>query len=276
MDNETLKQTIYDLYWNKGCSVNDVAKLLGMYKPRLLRIMKRLGIPRRARLDGWKLKLNIVKEKISIAKIGKPLIHVDFSSLPNIAYILGVYLGDGYLLHNEKQGYGVGLGTKDECFAEKFARALKDIGLNPYITKTIERNNKPFWRVFAYSLELHNWLKNYKLSTRRDGIIHLNLEGIREIAEKCPVKLIEGFYESEGSLVKHKGVFATRYEVNIWNTSKELLLLIKDVLANMGFEFRFHERHTKKLYYLSLYKQDQIKRFFSTIDVCIEKKKIRI
>jgi intein-encoded DNA endonuclease-like protein len=244
--------------------------------------MVKLGIPRRQRKEAWELAWRTKRDSIilnnSFAHIDKVRYEPNLSPSPDLAYIVGVYLGDGSAIIKKNAGryieYEVHLWTVDECFAEKFANALQRIGLRTYFIRGV-RNNKPYCMVKVYSKRLYEYLTSIKLS-KRGGLISFNLDKLKEIAEAHPIPFIEGFYESEGALAKYESSHGLRYTLAIANTNKELMFYLKDLLNRLGFDFHLYKESCKSsrhsVYQLALCKQAQIEKFFSLIHPCINRK----
>lgn len=148
---------------------------------------------------------------------------------PSLSYILGVLLGDGFVYKhtvNRRKGrhdqcYTVALVTKDYEFAEKFAYALREIGLHPCIFQVKMKRKNPnwsdVWRIEATSVVLYKWFKN------------LNPSQIKQIARAYPADFIRGFYDSDGCLSQDK--YITMHKSN-----KFLIELIRSLLCGFGFK----------------------------------------
>jgi len=71
---------------------------------------------------------------------------VNLSPSPELAYIIGVYLGDASI-NNRNYQYRIRLKVVDRDFAESFGRALKSIGANPRRGFEHNRNRTDGWWV---------------------------------------------------------------------------------------------------------------------------------
>jgi intein-encoded DNA endonuclease-like protein len=269
-----LRDLLHNLYWDKGLSLSEIADQLGVTKTTVWRWMVKLHVPRKQLKEAWESKRDAIIYKNRLAHIDKTHYEPDLSPSPDLAYIVGVYLGDGYACllkasthHIE---YEVGLWTIDECFAGKFARALQNIGLRVHFLKSVRRG-KPYYEVKVFSKRLYSYLTSIKLSRRRK-LISFNVTELKKVAEMHPIPLIEGFYESEGSLVRCRVHNRCYYRVSLTNANRELLLYLKDLLNRFGFDFNLYRAAARNTYYLVLCKQEQIKKFFSLIHPCMDRK----
>ena len=145
-----------------------------------------------------------------------------------LAYIVAVLLGDGYLRIRKYADwfrYDVCLKVKDKAFAESFARALEKIGLHPHIRC---RKDSGQYLVTATSVEFFKWFKG------------LDYEDIKKIASEYPVDFLRGFFESEGSISKHRQGGKCYYQVVIGNTDKKLISLVREIIEKLGYRTSLH------------------------------------
>ncbi len=138
-----------------------------------------------------------------------------------LAYIIGVVLGDGTATHDGNYGKVIALRAKDEEFVREFARCL---------TKALGRENPVkvwFWKTQklfaakAYSVALYRLLhKPVDLGRLRPFIEH---------CEECMAAFLRGFADSEGSVSEYGFI-------EIFNTDEELLSYVKELLNRLGIE----------------------------------------
>ena len=162
---------------------------------------------------------------------------INLEPSPELAYILGVCLGDGcvrsYELGKDKRpSYRIILAVQHKEFAESFKQALEKIGLKPNIRLTYRKdrpNESPLWRVEAHSKVFVEWYKD----------ITSDMKKLYEFLKKCPdgfKEFIRGFYESEGSYYKgYNKLGGLQRNLCIYNTNKELIDLVARILREMGF-----------------------------------------
>jgi len=135
---------------------------------------------------------------------------------PDLAYIIGVVLGDGNLnvheWHNE-----ILLSVTDWDFAQEFSRCLSGILYKSRPYKVRWSENRKRWIVQVASIFLHKFLSR-RWQRLRPWIEH---------CKNCKAAFLRAFYDSEGSV--SSGVLVS-------NTSKEVLFFVKDLLRELHIE----------------------------------------
>ena len=173
------------------------------------------------------------------------MVPVNLSPSPELAYILGVMVGDGcageYTKNcngKGKKSYDIKLGVIHYKFAKRFAIALKKIGLHPNTWKDKKvrdnrENEQKLWHTEAYS----------KVFVRFYLALKNDLDALKDFADNCPNgkrMFLRGFYESEG----HHGVYdyqrGNRIQhvkhLHMTNTNPELVeIVIIAFLHDLGF-----------------------------------------
>jgi len=163
-------------------------------------------------------------EKGRFVKGHRPLTikKVNLSPSPHLAYILGVLKGDGYLHHSRHNKWLIGLNVKDEAFARRFMRALRGIGLNP----SIVRHMGKYFRVYAHSKLLYEWIKSLTIKQIEDFLVDNNLEKY----------FLRGFYDSEGSYSVCKDrKYGLKPFLSMCNTNQQLMELVRRLFNRLGF-----------------------------------------
>jgi len=209
--------------------------------------------------------------KLSIAKLGKPLINPILSSSPVLAYILGVLKGDGFVIERFVRGYKkgeVGLGVTEEKFARKFLLALIDIGLHPSIWQANNPCGKlPIWHVYAQSIAFAQWYKSLTLTTLGNTI------------SGFAIYFLCGFYESEGHLANYHRPHLNHehhiFQIFIGNSNQELIEPCYDLLQRLDFHptTRFADKSKwgrKPQYSVNLCRHAEVERFLKVTKPCIK------
>jgi hypothetical protein len=171
-------------------------------------------------------------EKMRIEKTKKinPII---FKMSRDLAYIIGVLNGDGYIYR-----YIVGLAVTDEDFAIYFKKIIErwsGLKANFYTELNDNYNNGVLYRVGLGSIIIKNFFYNYCLSKNPKSVININ----RDLIEKeHKIEFIAGFFDSEGHIMKSRD---RKHEIKYYrlafsNQKIELLNLIKQFLSDMGFD----------------------------------------
>ena len=185
-----LRDKLYELYRIKNKSTYQIARLYGVSDWTIRQWMDRYGIARRNRSIATKLALSPpeIRRRMSLRHRRK------FEAIPSpyLGYVLGVLRGDGYVSKYQRArggyNYQICLYAKDRDFTEKFAKALKEIGLNPFTFA----NKRGFHQAVANSADFYEWYKP------------LDLKQIRKLIEGYEEYFARGFYESEGHIGIHK------------------------------------------------------------------------
>ena len=247
------RETLYEMYWKQQKSIRQIARLLGISCETVWRQMNKHGMPRRSKNLAVKLALTSpeVRRRMSLSLRRK------FTSYrsPFLAYSLGVLLGDGYVCKVRKtrggHTYLIGLCVKNRTFAEKFAKTLSKIGLNPHVHT--ERSG--FYRVRAISVDFYERYKS------------LSLEQIRELINGFESQFVCGFYESEGSISLDK---SGMLYIQIRNKCRELLSMIRDILDSWGIETRVRGPYSSDCFTLAIYGKNHVERFLKNVKPCIK------
>lgn len=187
--------------WNRGLTKAD---------PRIARNAKASAASRKGKIP-WN------KGKAS------PKIKPKLLSSPELSYILGVMVGDGWTAISKRGHYCLGLHNSDKKFAEEFGENLKRIGLNPGCFTYVNKGwgTKLMYRVYAYSRIAVEWYRQ------------LTLDKIEEIASEYSVEFIKGFFQSEGSKCSDY--------VRVYNNDNKLLEMISRNAKHLGFDLHLYK-----------------------------------
>lgn len=141
---------------------------------------------------------------------------------PELAYVIGVVAGDGWVvkISTRSGGYRIGVKAKDREFIEEFARCLgKVLGREPPKPITVEGGKL---EVRVQSKTLYQLLqKPFDIGMIRP---------LAEYSEDCIRSFLRGFFDSEGSVDKNKG------EICCYNTDIRLLEYVQKLLRALGIE----------------------------------------
>ena len=159
---------------------------------------------------------------------------VNLSPSPELAYIIGVYLGDASVSSRNYQ-YRIRLKSVDKDFAESFERALKSIGANPRTGFEHNEDRTDRWWVEVTSKELFMFLKSPE-------------DGLFEVGRAYPRKFLRGFFDSEGTVIfsmksKMLYVSASNYDTEVLRLCQDLLDGLKNTLKDLSSP---KERNSRK------------------------------
>jgi len=182
---------------------------------------------------GWStVRKHLRKNDIPIQKHGTSnKQYPNLSPSPELAYILGVLDGDGYV----SGCIQIALGVKDEVFAQEFANALQAIGLRAKVRKY------DYW-VKNLKRQEHRWVCNVNSVVFVRWYKGLTQERKEGIAKQFPEEYLKGMFESEGS-----------YNINpdgsayVWfsNFDYNLLLMVQRLLTMLGYESKIYKSRHK-------------------------------
>jgi len=134
-----------------------------------------------------------------------------------LSYVIGVALSDGNVnvhdYHREIQ-----LSVTDKEYASEFSRCLGRVLCRdgPYKVRWSEKRGR--WRVQGSSILLHRFLNRSWFSLRK-WIEHCG---------RCESAFLRAFYDGEGSI--------SGKNLTVYNTDRELLLYIQDLLGHVDVE----------------------------------------
>jgi intein-encoded DNA endonuclease-like protein len=136
---------------------------------------------------------------------------------PELAYVIGVILGDGNLnIH----GYNAEmiLAVTDHDFAEEFSRCLAIVLQrdHPYTVRWHARKNR--WVVQGSSILLHKFL-NCDWKSFKKWIEH---------CDKCTVSFLKAFYDGEGCI--------SNRSLTVYNSRREVLKYIQNLLGQLHID----------------------------------------
>ena len=141
----------------------------------------------------------------------------DATPRPELAYVVGVNMGDASMSKSKNYNYKIKLRVIDKDFAEEFSRCLSVIlGRVPPRVKWHEKTHA--WHTEVSSMLLYNFL-GQDLKRLTPTIEHCQL---------CKSAFLRGFYDSEGSITKR--------HLFVYNGELSKLELVRRLLGSMGIE----------------------------------------
>lgn len=190
----------------------------------------------------------------------------------NLSYLIGAFKGDGSLCRY-RHHYQLSFGVKDLEFIEAVQKAIE--GVTSKVPKIFRIRNGNF---SLYKLVMSN----------KDLFTVLNqpLTDLKPIIERYPVDFLKGFFDAEGTAVtsvRHKKSWSwIDYRVSFYNTKKELLDLVRELLIRLSITpapknyvtIGNFGKTRQPCYVLSIYKKMSIARFMKLIVSSIPRKRL--
>jgi len=189
------REELEDLY-SQGLGVYRIAKIYGVSHYTVWNWLRYHGIERR---NGY------IKD-------------VDLSPTPNLAYFLGVMLGDGNC-HITRQGrgyvYRIRLKVRSREFAESFKKALEKMKLKPHFYSRFERGHFAegvFYFVDVVCKKLVLWYKSLSAD---------DIEKIVLSSKEHAKEFLRGFYEAEGTYNRKQRYIRIYNAIHSWISPKK-------------------------------------------------------
>lgn len=193
---------------------------------------------------------------------------------PELSYLIGAFKGDGSVFRYAGQ-YRLSFGVKDLEFIQAVQNAIrKVVSKVPKIYKV--KNHESMLYEFGMS--------NKDLFT----VLSLSLMDLKWIIDIYPTDFLRGFFDAEGTAVtsvRHKRSWSwIDYRVSFYNTKKELLDLVRELLIRLGVtpapnyyvtigNFR---KTQQPCYVLSVYKKKAVALFMKLVVSFIPRKRLSL
>jgi len=234
---EITKRRLEKLYVEEKKGSVEIARILGVSKPTVLKKLAEYGIETRSPTYAHRYHLKENK--------------------PHFAYIFGVIAGDGYIRERKKEGYEVGLKTSSLHFNYSFKQSLEKLGLNPSLVKLGDQYKNAQYRTVAYSIDLCEKIREKDFSEFE--------------SEEEKKSLIRGFYESEGW---NSIEIPNLWTVGMCSSNTNLLRRIDGFLRDLGYDFNYRKRKNSSDELRSR-RSKQNRRFLEDIKPCIKNERIQ-
>lgn len=198
-------------------------------------------------------------EKVKITQYKLPQ-HTK-SLTKEMAYIFGVLIGDGYFLYCQFR-----LDTIDKEFRDYFSKIVEKWAGKSVREREFRNGKSYFYQSIFHSKEAYEFftlLRENKLKF---------IDKILDSNDKIKTYFVKGFSDSEGSIA------ADHRLIRIYNTDKELLERVRNVLISLEFDpNKMHIRlSTDKTYELGIKSSENIKLFYHKIGFTIKRKQERL
>lgn len=244
----------------------EIAKNIGHSYSSIRQKAKKMGLT--SELDHSPEQIRKMSEKKS-----KQIFPEAYHLTSELAYILGVMAGDGYL--NIEHPKRIWLGVKDKDFALHFKNILeKWSGLKAKMYKyknsefaTIKFLQGFHWEVMLNSSRAVEFLKPFDIFRLKNKAVE-NIRVYLKDNYECKIKFIEGFFDSEGSIRDYN-------RIALDNKNKDLIRYVSELLNELDIE---HKLYTDKhdMNRISVQTKESIGKLCELINSVIERKKKRM
>ena len=253
--------------YTSGLSSWAIAKKFNTYHSNILHHLKKLNIERRN-------KSSAAKEGVKAGRIiiKKNKIPENLKLNEDLAYILGVLAGDGYIDYSSgRRTHSIGLSATDKEFVEKF----REILFNFFKIKSSDefrKSRKEKWNAqyitrlcSKEACDFINHLGEFKKDNWRVPDI------IRNANAKIRCTFIKGFFDSEGEIDKRIG------RVGATSMNLEGLKEIGDLLNGLSIrntiiKIKDNRPNTHQKYRIRIHDKNSIRLFASLIGFTIARK----
>lgn len=200
---------------------------------------------------------------------------VNLEPSPELAYIVGAYLGDASVSERNYQ-YRIRLKVIDRDFAQSFERALKSIGAKPRIGFEHNQDRTDRWWVEVTNKELFMFLKGPK-------------DMLFEVARVYSREFLRGFFDSEGTVVFNRE--SRTLQVSASNYDLEVLTLCEKLLKKLNIDSKIY-LHRKKgtpvnirgkmyqynsdLYRITILRRQSVLNFYREVGFSIQRKQHKL
>ncbi|MDK2371896.1 MAG: LAGLIDADG family homing endonuclease [Candidatus Korarchaeota archaeon] len=208
--------------------------------------------------------------------LNEPYNHVDTSKESELAWIAGMFVGDGSIKINRK-GHFLVLKVKDRELAEAAASKLAVV---------LEREKQ-------YAVNRMGDGRYYVQVQSRELVGHLvRWDNILSHLERSPKEFIQAFFDCEGVAVGYVGASGRFFAgIDVGNTNKELLEAVSSKLSDMGISSTVSMHYprgkvfvTRKgrsvarrdCYFLRIYQQESIMKYREEIGFVTPRKQEKL
>jgi len=193
---------------------------------------------------------------------------------PELFYVLGAVLGDGYTYgwkDKKREHFRVGLDVKNKIFALKYAQKISK-GMGSKINACYYAN-KELWFVRLDNKELY--LLVTKLRFSPDLIVSLINKNDKSLSKA--INFIEGFFDADGcvKIINDSARKIPKIRLDFMSTDSNRIEVIRILLERyLGIKAKYSNQDAyiskdgfprKKAYHLRIYKKEFVKRFLKKI-----------
>jgi len=245
----------------RSYTYNEYKRVMDMYKSGIgpTEISRKTGI-KKYTVEAW-----IYEEKMP------PLARWYPEPSKELAYIIGVLYGDGYIVKEHNYNYNIELKVKDYEFAEVFSRNMAKL-LNKRYVKSRWHKSLNRWIVVYSSKAFYHWFREQTLETLKQYI---------EYSDETVASFLRGLYDSEGTNYRCKRIWLYNNDKDLLHYVQHLLKKYFNIVArgpylvmragsinNSGIKTNYD------IYYIAISREDSIWIFLSKIGFSITEKQL--
>lgn len=192
---------------------------------------------------------------------------------PELAYILGVIEGDGYLgkvkrhsLNGENYDYILVLSVTDKDFRDYFILQLENwSGFGVYKSKNpqLGKGTKDVYRARLRSKDMYEFLKSYDINK------------LKESSDEIKAMFLKGFFDSEGHVTRKQ----KNGQITVGVVNYSIIHLVRALLESLEIKIgSLNEKALidKKYYYFSIASIESLQKFRDKIGFSIKRKQDRL
>ncbi len=155
---------------------------------RAMELLKDHGPTEVCRVLGWPITRKSLLSQWKNGKHKPPAAKWHPKPSNELAYVIGVLHGDGYLVKRHTYHYDIELLVKDRDFATEFSRKMAKLLNKRYMKpKWSKKHNK--WKIYYRSKAFHQWHKKQTVQSLKQYIEH---------GKETMANFLRGLYDSEG------------------------------------------------------------------------------
>lgn len=251
--NRLPKEKLIRLYGVKGCSLGDIARMYGVSRVAIMKYCNILGVGRRTKGEARIL----AQKKGKIAGQHYHAINETFFSSwsPEMAYVLGLLMTDGFLNKPKNNSYRIYLCLNDKELLDKVAKAMS----SEHNIAASKHQKGLYIYTFAREKMAQDLIRlGMKLNKS------LNLE-FPDVPKEYLRDFIRGVFDGDGSVYYSKKSENSPLQCKFYSGSESFITGLKGALESLGMpEKRLYSEKGKRqnpYYYIRYCHKDCLKLF---------------